>query len=120
MRIELRDRASGLVTGVVNLTPAIDYDIDYLQGRILLSEPLSSTRDDDLLVRDGTPGGDEAHLVVRYEYTPGFEELDALSVGAQGHYWFGERVKVGLTTNANDEGDIDLWTMRLPARGDPP
>ena len=44
---------------------------------------------------------------MRYEYTPGFEELDALSVGAQGHYWFGERVKVGLTTNSNDEGDTD-------------
>jgi flagellar motor protein MotB len=107
VRIELRDRASGLVTGVVNLTPAIDYDIDYLQGRILLTEPLSSTREDDLLVRDGSVRGDEAHLVVRYEYTPGFEELDALSVGAQGHYWFGERVKVGLTANSNeDEGDV--------------
>src|SRR5690606_2255398 len=43
VRIELRDRVSGLVTGVVNLTPAIDYDVDYLQGRILLTEPLAST-----------------------------------------------------------------------------
>jgi flagellar motor protein MotB len=107
VRIELRDRASGLVTGVVNLTPAIDYEIDYLQGRLLLTEPLSATRTDDLLVRDGSVTGDEAYLVVRYEYTPGFEELDALSVGAQGHYWFGERVKVGLTLNSNDDGDVD-------------
>ena len=107
VRIEYRDRASGLVVAVKNLTPAIDYDIDYLQGRILLSEPLSSTSEDDLLVRDSALRGDEAYLVVRYEYTPGFEELDALSVGAQGHYWFGERVKVGLTTNSNDEGDTD-------------
>ena len=107
VRVEYRDRASGLVVAVKNLTPAIDYDIDYLQGRILLSEPLSSTSEDDLLVRDSGLRGDEAHLVVRYEYTPGFEELDALSVGAQGHYWFGERVKVGLTTNSNDEGDTE-------------
>jgi flagellar motor protein MotB len=107
VRIELRDRASGLVTGVVNLTPAIDYEIDYLQGRILLTEPLSATRADDLLVRDNSVTGDEAYLVVRYEYAPGFEELDALSVGAQGHYWFGERVKVGLTANSNDDGDVD-------------
>jgi flagellar motor protein MotB len=107
VRIEHRDRVSGLVTGVVNLTPSIDYDIDYLQGRILLTEPLSSTRNDDLLVTDGALRGDEVYLVVRYEYTPGFDELDALSAGAQGHYWFGERVKVGLTANANDEGDTD-------------
>jgi flagellar motor protein MotB len=107
VRIEYRDRASGLVTGVVNLTPAIDYDIDYLQGRLLLTEPLSATRDDNLLVREGSVQGDEAYLVVRYEYTPGFGELDALSVGAQGHYWFGERVKLGVTANSNDEGDVD-------------
>jgi flagellar motor protein MotB len=107
VRIEYRDRASGLVTAVVNLTPAIDYDIDYLQGRLLLTEPLSATRDDDLLVREGSVQGDEAYLVVRYEYTPGFGELDAVSVGAQGHYWFGERVKLGLTANSNDEGDVD-------------
>jgi hypothetical protein len=107
VRIELRDRASGLVTGVVNLTPAIDYDIDYLQGRILLTEPLTSTAEDDLLVRSAALTGDEAYLVVRYEYTPGFEELDALSVGGQAHYWFGERVKIGLTANENDQGQTD-------------
>ena len=107
VRVEYRDRASGLVSAVLNLTPGIDYDIDYLQGRLLLTEPLNATRDDDLLVRDGAVQGDEAYLVVRYEYTPGFDEIDALSTGAQGHYWFGERVKVGLTANANDEGDVE-------------
>ena len=43
VRIELRDKDSGIVTGVVNLRYGVDYDIDYLQGRVLLSEPLSST-----------------------------------------------------------------------------
>jgi flagellar motor protein MotB len=104
VRIELRDRASGLVNGVVNLTPSIDYDIDYLQGRILLTTPLASTAEDDLLVRSGALRGDEAYLVVRYEYSPAFQELDALSVGGQTHYWFGDRVKLGLTANQNDEG----------------
>ena len=32
VRIEIRDKASGIVTGVVNLRPVLDYDIDYLQG----------------------------------------------------------------------------------------
>jgi len=107
VRIEIRDRASGLVTGVVNLTPAIDYDVDYLQGRILLNTPLAATVGDDLLVRGDALSGDEAYLVVRYEYSPAFQELDALSVGGQGHYWFGDRVKLGLTANQNDEGAGD-------------
>src|SRR5881397_489098 len=52
VRIEIRDKASGIVTGVVNLRPNVDYDIDYLQGRLLLSQPLSSTANDNLLVRN--------------------------------------------------------------------
>ena len=107
LRIELRDKDSGIVTGVVNLRPDMDYDIDYLQGRLLLSEPLSSTANDNLLVRNSGLGGDEAWLVVRYEYTPGFDELDAMAVGGQGHYWLNDHVKVGLTSSSSDEGDAD-------------
>ena len=69
----------------MNLRPVLDYDIDYLQGRILLAEPLNSTVADGLLVRGNALSGNEAYLVVRYEYSPGFEELDALSVGGQVH-----------------------------------
>lgn len=107
VRIELRDKASGIVTGVVNLTPMIDYDIDYLQGRVVLSEPLASSADDNLLVRSGAVSGDEAFLVVRYEYSPGFDSIDALSVGGQAHYWFGNHVKLGVTSNVNEQDGED-------------
>jgi hypothetical protein len=107
VRIEMRDKDSGIVTGVVNLRPGMDYDIDYLQGRVLLSEPLSSTADDNLLVRSSGLSGDQAYLVTRYEYTPGFDELDAVAIGGQGHYWFNDHVRVGLTANTNEEGDAD-------------
>jgi flagellar motor protein MotB len=107
VRIELRDKVSGLVTGVVNLTPAMDYDVDYLQGRVSLAEPLASTANDNLLVRSGGSSGDEAYLVVRYEYTPGFDDIDAVAVGGQTHYWLGDHVRVGLTSNANKQDDTD-------------
>jgi flagellar motor protein MotB len=107
VRIEMRDKASGIVTGVVNLVPSMDYDIDYLQGRVLLTEPLSSTADDNLLVRSDAISGDEAYLVVRYEYTPGLGEIDAVATGGQAHYWFGEHVKLGLTANVNEEDSTD-------------
>ncbi|HEX5764261.1 MAG TPA: hypothetical protein VFY27_01740 [Woeseiaceae bacterium] len=118
VRIEIRDKASGLVTGALNLTPSLDYDIDYLQGRIMLSEPLASTADDSLLVRSGALSGDEAHLVVRYEYTPGFEDLDAVSTGGQVHYWMGEHLKLGLVSNVNelDDGDSKLHAADVTLR----
>lgn len=107
IRIELRDKASGIVTGVVNLTPTIDYDIDYLQGRVVLNEPLASSADDNLLIRSGAVSGDEVYLVVRYEYSPGFGTIDALSVGGQAHYWFGDHVKLGVTSNVNEQDGED-------------
>jgi flagellar motor protein MotB len=110
LHIELRDKDSGIVSGVVNLRPGLDYDIDYLQGRVVLTEPLNSTANDNLLIRSSGLSGDEAHLVVRYEYSPGFDEIDALSTGGQGHIWLADRLKIGVTTNQNDNdgGDSSL------------
>ncbi len=107
VRIEIRDKDSQIVTGTVDLRPGIDYDIDYLQGRLLLSQPLMSTAGDNLLVRTSGLSGDEAYLVARYEYTPGFTDLNALAAGGQGHYWFGDHVCLGLTANSNNDGDSE-------------
>ena len=121
LRVEIRDKASGIVTGVINLTPGIDYDIDYLQGRILLSQPLASTSDDNLLVRSGALSGDEVYLVARYEYTPGFDNIDAISVGGQAHYWFADLVKIGVTSNVNEQNgeDSTLQAVDLTVKAGP-
>jgi flagellar motor protein MotB len=117
VRIEIRDKASGIVTGVVNLRPNVDYDIDYLQGRVLLSEPLSSTASDDLLVRNSGLSGDEAYLVARYEYTPGLDKLDEMAVGGQGDYWFNDHVRLGLTADSNEgEAASNLGAADLTLR----
>jgi flagellar motor protein MotB len=107
VRIEMRDKLSGIVKGVVNLQYPMDYTIDYLQGRLMLSEPLSSTADDNLLVRSTGLSGDEAYLVVRYEYTPGFDKLNEVAVGGQGHYWLNDHVRLGFTANSNEGGVAD-------------
>jgi len=122
VRIEIRDKDSRIVTGVVNLRPSVDYDIDYLQGRLLLSQPLSSTADDNLLVRNSGVSGNEAYVVVRYEYTPGFDQLNAVSSGGQGHYWLNDHVQLGLIANHNKEADTDSnlgaadMTLRMSAK----
>src|SRR5262245_15792068 len=107
VRIEMRDKDSRIVTGVVNLRPSVDYDIDYLQGRLLLTQPLSSTAADNLLVRNTGLSGNQAFLVTRYEFTPSFDKLDAVAVGGQGNYWFNDHFQFGLTANRNKEGDAN-------------
>ncbi|MGI9591090.1 MAG: OmpA family protein, partial [Myxococcota bacterium] len=118
LRIELRDKDSGLVSAVVNLQSVADYDIDYIQGRILLAEPLSATVANDQLVRSEGLTGDEAWLVVQYEYTPGFDDIDALATGGQGQYWVNDFVKFGLTANRNFEGagDSSLYGADMTVR----
>lgn len=117
LRIEVRDKVSGLVLAVKNLSPALDYDIDYLQGRVMLNQPLSPTSADDLLVASDTSGGNEVWLVGRYEYSTGYDQLGSLSSGGRVQYWFGDSVKVGLTSSSSQEtgnasnlnaGDITL------------
>jgi flagellar motor protein MotB len=102
LRVELRDKDSGLVSSVVYLRPTLDYDIDYLQGRVLLTEPLAATVEDGLLVRNEGLSGNDAFLVVQYEYTPSFDELNALAAGGQGHVWITDFLKLGLTASKND------------------
>ena len=105
VRIEIRDKASTIVTGVVNLQPNVDYDIDYLQGRVMLTQPLSSTATDNLLVRSNGLSGNLAYLVVQYEYTPGFDQVSDISVGGQGHLWVNDYIRVGLAANSNSGDD---------------
>ncbi|MCG8391988.1 MAG: OmpA family protein [Pseudomonadales bacterium] len=117
VRIEVRDKASGMVLAVKNLVPSLDYDIDYLQGRIMLNEPLSPSIADELLVSTDTDSGNEVYLVARYEYTFTFEEMSALSQGGRAHYWFGDYVKLGLTgSNTKEEGASDLGAVDVTLR----
>ena len=111
VRIELRDKDSGLVTGTVNLRPSIDYEIDYLQGRIVLAEPLSSTAADNLLVRTSGLSGQNAYLVVRYEFTPGFQDIHTWTTGGQGDVWLNDHVRLGVTASSNDTG-VDKSSLR--------
>lgn len=99
LRIEIREKTSGLVLAVKNLTPALDYDIDYIQGRILLTEPLSASSSDNLVVNSGNGGTNEMYLVSRYEYSSVFGETNDLSTGGRAHYWITDYLKVGATAS---------------------
>jgi len=103
LRIEVRDKDSGVILGVKELVPALDYDIDYIQGRVLLNEPLASTASDNLIVSSGSLSGNPVYLVSRYEYTPGFSELSDVAVGGRAHYWINDHFKFGVTTSSQEE-----------------
>jgi outer membrane protein OmpA-like peptidoglycan-associated protein len=101
--VEIRDRDSGLVLSRQQLVPTSDYELDYLQGRVLLTSPLSSIANDSSLVRAGGLTGHYAYLVVTYEYTPLAGSLDTLATGARLSWWANDNVRLGVTGTRQEQ-----------------
>ena len=110
VRVEIRDKVSGLVVESRELRPQEDYDVDYVQGRILLSDPLQSTTFDNQVVRDGALSGNDVFLVVRYEYTPTLSDVDGYTLGGRATHWAGDHLRLGVTaqTETTDAADQNL------------
>jgi len=111
IRIETRDSVSGLVIESRRLQYGTDYDLDFIQGRVILSRPLGSTGDDGRLFRDGSQSGNAQVLVA-----PIFGANDNGAVyGGRAKRWFGDHVKLGATYNHSDDGGLesDLYEMDL-------
>ena len=107
VRIEIRDKVSGLILETRNLRPQEDYDIDYIQGRILLSEPLQSTVADGQVIRSGSLSGNQAFLVARYEFTPNATDIDGFTVGGRATHWVNDNIRVGATAQNDKSGEAD-------------
>ena len=85
------------------LAPAQDYEINYLQGRLLLREGLSSLASSSSLILSSTVGGNPQYLVVTYEYVPGFSAVNNLSTGGKASVWVNDYLQLGATTYRQGE-----------------
>ena len=97
VRVEIRDRETGIVLESEELHPREDYDFDPFNGRLTLLKPLSSVASSGRTVRDGSSSGNIPVLVVRYEYSPNVGDLDGYTVGGRGTVWLGETLRIGAT-----------------------
>ncbi len=104
---QIRDPDTGRIIDTVQLQPGIDYDINYIQGIVTLSRPLSSTVDRGLLINDRDP---ELVLVAQYEYTPTIADVDGFTYGGRGEYWVTDQVRLGVSA-INDESGVDTHTV---------
>ncbi len=98
VRIEVRDRETGIVLESRELYAQQDYDFDPFQGRVTLLKPLASTVANGGVVREGSSTGNVPVLVVRYEYTPPVGSLDGYTIGGRASAWLGDVVKLGVTS----------------------
>jgi hypothetical protein len=97
VRLEVRDRETGVVLETRELYAQQDYDFDPFQGRLMLVKPLSSTVASSGVVREGSSTGNVPVLVVRYEYSPPVGSLEGYTVGGRGTGWVGDKLRVGFS-----------------------
>lgn len=97
VRVEVRDRETGIVLETRELHAQQDYDFDPFQGRLVLLKPLASTVANGGVVREGSSTGNVPVLVVRYEYSPPVGTLDGYTIGGRGTGWLADTIRFGVT-----------------------
>ncbi len=97
--LEVRDAATGRVERRIEMQRGADYEIDELQGRILLTRPLAQLTRENMptITRDAPLDGFEQRLIADYEWVPSDFDPDDIAAGVRGKHWFGDHVGVGAT-----------------------
>lgn len=97
--IEVRDPRTNRVIETRPLMREIDYEIDEIQGRVILSKPLLqvSQQSAPSLIVDGPLDGNVTLLIADYEYLPDDFDTNNLVGGVRGKQWLGDHVGIGAT-----------------------
>ena len=105
--VEIRDRVSGQLLEHRSLVYGQDYDINYVQGVILLRQPLPSTAASGGPLHDGGSGGNPVNLAVSYEFTPAASDVNGYVYGGRARQWVGDHLRVGVTGMNEKTGKAD-------------
>lgn len=107
--VEIRERNSERVAEKIELVRGKDYEIDELQGRIILTRPLSpfSKASGPSIIKDKPLDGNRVLLKVDYEYVPNDFNTDKATYGARGKQWLGNFLAVGATYAHEGRSDDD-------------
>ena len=110
--VEVRQRDTAQVLERQDYIAGRDYEIDALQGRIILNRPLAQVVTDrgSSIIRTRPLEGDDVYLLVDYEYVPDAFDADKMTYGARGKTWIGDHVAVGASkiVDQQDGRDFDL------------
>ncbi len=107
IRVEVRDKIQDMVLQSYDLVEGKDYEIDYREGRILLSRPLSSVTASDTLSSTDILDGAPLYLIVDYEYDAGPSAFDNNNGGLRGYTHMGDHIRIGATAVKEKRQNLD-------------
>ncbi len=105
--VEERDAITGVTLSRRLLNAGTDYEIDYVQGMMLLKRPLASTVRSSSAVQGSSLGGNQNFLVVTYEYAPLSFEGESYSLGGRAESWLTDHLRAGVTAFQENAGTSD-------------
>lgn len=105
--MQVTDPDTGRVVRIQRLSPGVDYEIDYFQGVITLTNPLNSSSSGGELIGSGSAGSYDVNLVVQYEYTPTISDVDGNSFGGRAEFNIVEGLTIGISAMQESTGISD-------------
>ena len=105
--IEIVNPTTGQVIERKTLVYGVDYDINYVQGLVLLKTPLSANGASSGLISNNPNGDNEVFLVANYDHTPTTANVDTFSYGARVQTWVTDDLRLGATLNNENLGTFD-------------
>ncbi len=106
LSLQLRDPDTGRVRETRTLIAGQDYQINYIQGLVTLSQPLQSTAASGLF-NVGSASRDIVVLVAAYEHTPTLTDVDGYAVGGRVEGWATDELRFGLSAMLDETGTTD-------------
>ncbi|WP_374434110.1 hypothetical protein [Tabrizicola sp.] len=117
LRVEIVDPVTGRVVSTRTLAAAEDYRIDYFQGTVILTEPLTASAAAGGPVTGGPSGDYVVNLVAQYEYIPTIADPDGAAFGGRVETWLpGDRVRLGVTAMDETTDTADLQAQAIDLR----
>jgi uncharacterized repeat protein (TIGR01451 family) len=105
VRIEVRDKDTGLVLAQIDQTRDADYTIKYEEGRLLFRQPISSVVDSSALIHQPLLHGHPVFILVDFEHEVG--SFEKKGVGGRVRQQIGDHVAIGGTYVKDGEATAD-------------
>ena len=104
VRLEVRDKITGLVLVSKDMEEGVDYEIDYPNGRLIFWQPVSYIVESDSIISSSLLGGNPVYIVVDYEYETK-DKYDQGSIGGRLQQSLTDYLRVGGTYISEEQLD---------------
>jgi len=104
VKIEVRDKITGLVLATKEMESRVDYQINYPEGRLIFWKPVSQISESDSIISTPLLSGNPVYVVVDYEYETK-DKYDEGNYGIRAQQSLTDYLRVGGTYVREEQMD---------------